>query len=277
MLAEIAQASGLALIDFHAPMTRLGLERQQGAPSFTVVGPDRVHPASPGHLVMAWLFLRAQGAPAVVSRTVIDVRTRAVQAENASVAEASFADGGVGFTLTSRSLPFPIANDARPALDYADIVTDLDREELVVVGLAEGSWRIEIDGAAVATRTAAELAAGVNLALVSATPQYRQALQVMTQNEERRSVERRLRAVAMVEHKLLKAGEADLSDPAQVLAAVERRLAGSADVFQRKMLEECRSSVAEVPALRAQVLAMSREIRQTAQPKPHRYRILFVE
>jgi lysophospholipase L1-like esterase len=274
MVSGIADSTKAALVDVHAPMTAMNLDGQRQDPAFSLIGPDRVHPASPGHLVMAWLLLKAQGVPALVSRTEIDAKTRSAQAEHAAVSAATFSDGSITFTLAGKCLPFPITDDARPALAYTSIEADLDREELMVANLADGLWRIEIDGAAIGNYGAADLGKGVNLALVNKTPQYRQALLVQMMNEERRNLEQRLRSVAMVEYRLFKSGEVDLSDPAKVMAAIDQRLAAKPAEWIRKVLEECRSSRAQVPALREQVLAMSETIRLAAQPKPHTYRII---
>lgn len=274
MVKAIAASTKADVVDFHAPMTAIGLDRQRQDPAFSLIGPDRVHPASPGHLVMAWLLLKAQGVPALVSRTEIDVKTRTAKAEKAAISAATFSDAAITFTLAGTCLPFPITDDARPALAYTSIEADLDREELMIANLTEGLWQIEIDGAAIGSYSAADLGKGVNLALVNKTPQYRQALKVQMMNEERRNVERRLRSVAMVEYRLFKPGEVDLSDPAKVTAAIDQRLAAKPAEWIRKVLEECRSSRAEVPALREQVLAMSETIRLAAQPKPHAYRII---
>jgi len=48
-------------------MTALNREQQKNNPTWTIVGGDRVHPGAPGHLMMAWLFLKSQNAPAAVS------------------------------------------------------------------------------------------------------------------------------------------------------------------------------------------------------------------
>jgi lysophospholipase L1-like esterase len=58
---EFAQKYNTAVVDFHGRMTKLMDEGQKVDPKFALVGGDRVHPGLPGHLVMASLFLRAQG------------------------------------------------------------------------------------------------------------------------------------------------------------------------------------------------------------------------
>jgi len=272
-VARLAAERQAGLVDLHAPMTTLDRLRQQQDPAFTLIGIDRVHPGSPGHLVMAWLFLKAQGVPALVSRTAADVLARTAQVENATISDIAFQDGGLSFTLSARCLPFAIADDARPALAYAAIEAELDREEVQVAYLAEGTWMLDIDGSPVGTWTAAEFAKGVPLGLNAKTPQYRQALQVQRLCEERRTVEHRLRAVAMVEYRVFKVGEVDLTRPDLVAAAIEQRLAANPAPYLRKMLEECRTSRPEVAPLRARVQAMSETIRLAAQPKSHKYRI----
>jgi lysophospholipase L1-like esterase len=273
IVTTIAMSSKAGLVDFHGPMTAITLDRQRQDPTFSMIGPDRVHPASPGHLVMAWLFLKAQGVPSLVSRTEIDAKSRSVKAENATISGTVVSEREITFTLAGACLPFPITDDARSALAYASIENDLDREELRVTNLADGTWQVEIDGTNIGSYSRDELDKGVNIALVNKTPQYRQALQVQMMHEERRNLERRLRAVAMVQYRLFKPGEVDVSDPVQVMAAIDQRLDDKPAEWIRKVLEECRSSWADVPALRERVLAMSEAIRLAAQPRPHTYRI----
>jgi hypothetical protein len=63
------------------------------------------------------------------------------------------------------------------ALDSSDFVDTLDRQMLRVRGLHEASYNLTIDGEAVGSFTAKQLAAGVNLALLP-TPMARQAAEV---------------------------------------------------------------------------------------------------
>jgi len=57
---EIAKRhAGVDVIEFNVPMATINAEWQTRDPNFTVVGKDRVHPGAVGHLVMAYLFLKA--------------------------------------------------------------------------------------------------------------------------------------------------------------------------------------------------------------------------
>ena len=42
-------------------MVALNQQYQQKDPTFTLCGSDRIHPDNDGHMVMAYLFLKAQG------------------------------------------------------------------------------------------------------------------------------------------------------------------------------------------------------------------------
>lgn len=196
---ELAAKHRGEVVDFHRPMTALNLERQKSDPAFTLIGPDRVHPGPPGHLMMAWLFLKAQGAPSRVSLVAFDAAAgRAIEAENARVRDAVRTADGASFTVMAGALPFPIEDAARPVLALAPIERDLNQEILKVTNLSRGTYELAIDGTAVAKHTAAEWAAGINLALNGATPQARQAQTVAKLNEARRSAEVVLRNHAAV-------------------------------------------------------------------------------
>ena len=180
-------------------MTAFNLERQRQDPAFTIIGPDRVHPGAPGHLMMAWLFLKAQGAPALVSSVTIDAAAgRVVASENAAVTGLEKRDGGWSFTVLEQALPFPVDAAARPLLEWVPVERELNQEIVTVRGLAPGQYELRIDGAAVGRFSAEAFAKGVNLAFNEAVPQVRQAQAVARLNEARRSTETVLRNHAAV-------------------------------------------------------------------------------
>ena len=145
------------------------------------VVPDRVHPGPAGHLVMGSTLLRAWNAPALVARVAIDAAAKAVvAAENTEVSALTATEGGLSWTALDRALPLPLAfEDGETELAEragADI-EGLDRQPLVVTGLAAGRYELKIDGQSVHTFTDADLARGVNLAR-SRTPMRWQAYAV---------------------------------------------------------------------------------------------------
>ena len=178
--AKLAAKHNAGVADFHSLMTRINAEVQAKNPDDTIVGGDRVHPGAPGHLLMAYVFLKAQGMTPTVSSIAIDASKNAVLTQdNCKVSNLAAKSDSVSFEALENALPFPIDDSAKKALDLAPVLKDLDQETLSVSGLAEGSYDLLIDGNAVGRYNASELKEGVNLATVKETPQYKQAKKVM--------------------------------------------------------------------------------------------------
>jgi hypothetical protein len=75
---------------------------------------------------------------------------------------------------------------------------------LTVKGLKTGNYDLVIDGERIATYAAQSLSDGVNMAELTKTPQYQQAIQIRELNEERWDIERRLRMYMWMEYDFLK-------------------------------------------------------------------------
>lgn len=271
---ELATTAGTGFIDLHGPMTHLDRERQQADPAFTVVGPDRVHPGSNGHLVMAWLFLTAQQAPALVSRVELDGEAHRASATAAAVSDCAWSAEGVTCTVLAEALPFPLNPDAQAVRTWVPLEQDLNREEFQATGLAAGTYQLEIDGDAVGTWTADDLRAGINLAFVTASPTYRQAQAVLTLSEQRRQAEGDLRTVALVEWNWLVATKVDPTDAVAATAAVAARQQKYPDAFTKKLADTYTRTLPKQAEVRARIAELSAQIREKAQPKPHRYALI---
>ena len=223
IVRQMAATNHSSLVDFHAPMTALNLERQKKDPTWTIIGGDRVHPGAPGHLMMAWLFLKAQGAPALVSAIRIDASSaRAAESVNAEVSRVETKEGGVVFTARENALPFPIDAAAKSLLEIAPVESDLAQEMLTVTGLAAGSYEVRIDGSAVGRHTATELAHGINLAFNEATPQYKQAQTVRSHNEQRRNAEAQACSLMNTRRWMQSRYKVNVDDPVAVQAHYDR-------------------------------------------------------
>ena len=164
--------------------------------------PDRIHPSPAGHLVMGATLLRAWNAPGLVSRVELDAQQKkVVAAERTTVSALAADDGGLRWTQLDEALPLPLSfDDADVALAQkagADLGS-LDRETLVVRGLAAGHYELRIDGRAIGTFADGDLAKGVELAAFN-TPQRWQAYAVkwsVAESHELQRVRRRLMASA---------------------------------------------------------------------------------
>ena len=270
---ELAAKYEAEVVDLHSPMTAFNLKQQLTDPTYTVIGPDRVHPGRPGHLMMAWLFLKAQEAPSLVSRVVFDAAEgRVVEAANATVSDVRSKGDGWSFTVLEKALPYPVDDQAEAILEDVPLEKDLNQEIVQIRGLPKGSHVLLIDGVKVACHTAAEWAAGVNLAFNEAAPQVQQARKVAKLNEQRRLAEVRLRGYACVRW-FLRHRRIDPDDLAAVKEYAETRMEKTG-YYQAKVptyLEEWprrQKVIAEVAGLEEEALAARR-------PVAHEYEVSF--
>ncbi len=211
------------VVDFRDPVNAgIAAVLKDNADLARQVVPDRVHPGAAGHVVMGATLLRAWSAPALVTRVEVDAAgQRVVAAENTDVSGLAATEGGVSWTQLDRALPLPLGfEDAETELAQkagADLES-LDREPLVVTGLASGRFELKIDGQSVGTFADAELAKGVNLARYR-TPMVWQAYAVKWSVEGGHEAQR-------VRRELLVAAAKDpsLQAPADALAARDEAL-----------------------------------------------------
>ena len=283
-LKTLAAETGATVVDFHEPMTRLNAEVQRRDPKLTIVGPDRVHPGPPGHLLMAYLFLRAQRVPGDVARLTIDAKKKRVTAAvNGEASDVRRGKGELSFTWTEKALPFPVSTETAPALEWVPFVQDLNQEILQVTGLAAGHYTLSIDDEtpALGPYSSDALASGVNLATERTTPQYRQALAIAEKVEKRRAlVTERVRNLALIEHRLLPDGPHPVT-----IDVMKPLLAEQFELFKTKppapSIQRATEAYPELKPKEAESIAAAAQLvddaRQAARPRPHRYRLKPVD
>ena len=199
-----AKANNWEFVDFWAPMTRINEEQQKTDPTFTICGNDRVHPDNNGHLVMAYLFLKAQGmAGKKVADVQVAARSRKVlRSDNCDITNVENRGGVLTFDYLAHSLPYPLdtiprgwesrRSQASALKVIPQFMDEMDNEAFSVTEL-KGSYQLLIDGQLIDTFTADQLAKGINLATYRHTPQYVQAKTIMELNENRWEIERQFR------------------------------------------------------------------------------------
>ena len=113
---SIAAETGVPLVDFHEPMDVLKSSLQAHDPAASLNGLNRVHPGEPGHLLMAYLFLKAQNVPAQVAKLSVRA-TDGTTSGSAScvIDQVNVSNNSVSFRYLARSLPFPIEPKAAEA------------------------------------------------------------------------------------------------------------------------------------------------------------------
>lgn len=212
-----AKKNGWPYVDFNHPMTAINREWQKADTNFSLTPYDRIHPDYAGHMVMAYLFLKAQGmANRPVADFAVNARTKAVnKSVNCTISNVAGNDSKISFDYLANSLPYAFDtvqfkggwgqhNRQIEGTKYVPFMQEFDKEMLSVKGLKSGTYKLIMDGQEIGQWDAKDLEAGINLAEQTYTPEYQQSLAIMHMNEERWEIEKRLRNYAYVEFDLLK-------------------------------------------------------------------------
>ncbi len=210
-----AKRNGWGIVDFYHPMRAINLKEQAKDSIFSLTPNDRIHPDNNGHMVMAYLFLKDQGlANHKVADFVVNASSKKVsKAVNCNITNVNGNADSLSFNYLAQSLPYPLDTVPRgwgnhksqaEALKLIPWTEEFNQEMLTVKGLPNASYQVKIDGEPVGKFDSKQLSEGVNMALITTTPQYQQAVQIRELNEERWDIERRLRMYIWMEFDFLK-------------------------------------------------------------------------
>lgn len=126
------------------------------------------NPVQPGpviHAALAFALLRTLQGATPVSAAVIDAGAgRVVSATRCAVTAVTVQSNAISFVRADQALPTWLDPEARAVYRYLPLADTMNQYGLVVKGLAGGNWQLTVAGTPVAVFSAAELAAGVNLA-----------------------------------------------------------------------------------------------------------------
>jgi lysophospholipase L1-like esterase len=232
---QTAKRNGWWFIDFNRPMTAINRREQQRDSLFTMEGTDRIHPTNDGQMVMAWLFLKAQGLAGIkVAAVSIDLKhSRPAKTDNCTVTNLQTTGAKINYDYLANALPYPIdtipSGFGRPGRSQADALklipfTEAFNQELVTVNhlAADKQYVLKIDKKIIGAWPGAAFETGINLALYNNTPQYQQALAVMHLNEERWTIERRLREYYWIHYSILKPKGLLFNDVAATMDSLQK-------------------------------------------------------
>ncbi len=255
---ESAQKNGWQFIDYNAPMTALNQQFQQKDPSFTLCGGDRIHPDNDGHMVMAYLFLKAQGMTGkVVADIEVDaVRSKMVKSTNCGITNIKKSGRDFSFDYLANALPYPLDTIARgweqkksqaEAVKVVPFMEEMNQELLKVTGL-KGDYKLIIDDVEVGQWSGEELGKGVNLAAQSKTPQYQQAMAIMHLNEYRWEIEKKFRQYAWIQFNFFQKKGLLYADNREAVTVLDENLSTDGwlpmhrDIYAQMMLKEVREA-----------------------------------
>ena len=255
---ESAAKNNWEFTDLNAPMTAINQQYQQKDPTFTLCGSDRIHPDNDGHMVMTYLFLKAQG---FVGKEVADMeinanKKQAVKSENCTVSNIKKNGKDLSFDYLAEALPYPLDTIARgwgqkksqaEVLKVVPFMEEMNTELLKVTGL-KGQYKLLIDDQEIGTWDAADLAKGINLAAESKTPQYQQALTIMHLNEYRWELERTFREYAWCQFGFFQQKGLLFANDRKAIEVMDENveknmwLKGRRDLYSKMMFKEIRDA-----------------------------------
>jgi lysophospholipase L1-like esterase len=205
-----------SFLDLNTPMGQIARKEQQRDSLFSFQNGDRIHPTNDGQMVMAYLFLKAQGlANKNVAKVVISASSKTTElSDNCTITNTTITTSSVKFNYVAKSLPYPMdtiptgwgnpKKSQHGALKVIPFTDEFNQEIIQVKGLKGNRYLVKIDDKIIGTYAANELNKGVNLAPLTITPQHQQALAVMHLNEERWEIERRLREYYWIHYSILR-------------------------------------------------------------------------
>ena len=224
-------------------MRELSLKEQEKDSTFTFCRIDRIHPDNDGQMVMAYLFLKAQGlAGNEVSSVSIDAHRSSIMArKNCKVSKLKKNGSNLTFDYLAEALPYPLDSvsrsgwgskrSQRDAMQLVPFMVEFNQERFQVTNLEKGTYRLTIDNQFIDDFSAEQLADGINLADYPNTPQYQQAMKIMYLNEERFEMEKRFREYLWTEYSFLKKEGLLFADNQQAIDKLKEYL--PKDVFLR--------------------------------------------
>lgn len=166
---------------------------------YVFLGKDGLHHSSEGGYVIGYLIARGQETDPIVAAVDIDAKTSSVTTEDATVTNLTATSTGVSYTYLADAIPMYVK---APGYIHGeklgmDLTGTVNQEIIKVTGLEDGIYTIVMDGEEVTKATAAELAAGVNIATLDKNPGQKQAKEIFVNYSElRKTNENIIRDVA---------------------------------------------------------------------------------
>jgi lysophospholipase L1-like esterase len=275
----LAQKYNLVVIDYWSILNRINIELQKKDPSATIIGPDRVHPAANGNLIIAYQFLKTSHSPDYVAQ--INLKSSTVKSNKASknckVKYISKKADFVSFEVTENALPFPTVDNQKQGLELVPFTQELNVEELRTENLKPGFYQLVIDTTVIETFTEKQLNSGINLSLFSNTPQYKQAMLVRNVLAEMWKAEADLRTIKYVEIKHLRTFENK-----QDLVAVKTYLDDlfvnklSYNIYYKTQFDRYILIKPNEKKIELEIEVLRKRAYDLAQPSKHVFKLIFM-
>ena len=132
---------------------------------------DGVHLNDLGQVAFAYAVIKGLGGPAEVSSATVDVKTLKADGSGCVISDVSTtSQGSLEFTRLDEGLPLNGETFFGLNFRWVPIHDELNRYMLTVKSLEPGRYNVEVNGRAVSTYTAQQLAGGVNISSATTDP-----------------------------------------------------------------------------------------------------------
>lgn len=166
---ELAEKNSVLFADVYTPMMEVKAKAlAKYGPNYQLCGPDGIHPAANGHLVMAYAFLKAMGFDGDIGDITVDLSTnKATASDGHKLTSDTVKDGTI--ELDSSRYPFCFTGNPDEPKATTGIIElfpfnqDLNRFTLIVKNAPAQKMKITW-GTASKEFSADDLAKGINLA-----------------------------------------------------------------------------------------------------------------
>lgn len=151
------------------------------------LGGNPVHPGPVGQLMMSSVLLKELGATGFVSSASVDFSGKILDTTGCLVSNVKVENGGISFDRLDESLPMPIPDEGRSALNIFPLIEELSQWILSIHSMPEGVYDVFIDGIKTASISSGDLGKGWNMGLLEKGPvadQCRQILNLVSVKEK---------------------------------------------------------------------------------------------
>jgi lysophospholipase L1-like esterase len=279
-IKELAKKYNLPLVDFHKVMLGVNKKEQAKDPFFTIVGADRVHPQTLGHLVMASEIIKTITPSKFISTIKINARKKKVVESFNSEVTLVESSNNLEFDVLENSLPFPIENQLEEQIkNIYPAFNTINNQILAICKLRKGSYELLIDDEKLGIFNHKELKKGINLANHKNTPQYKQAINVGNLINKYHKTQDSLRTLKFVKYRMLNEynGKNTLEGEKEFLFAENAKSIGKSwHAWNLKNIKKYFKILPKEKGIRIRLNALRDQIYSINQPKKHIYKLIRV-
>lgn len=200
-VSEMGEKYKVPVVDYWTILSEINAQLQAKNPVSTIIGSDRVHPGSNGHLIMTYQLMKLQNLPQLVSSIQIDAQTeKSKGSQNCMVNNITKTEKSIQFTAKENALPFPTVVNQAFGLKLVPFNETFNKQLIQVKALQLPNYKLYIDNILIGSYSNVQLSEGIDIAGVTKTPQFVQAMKVRDALNEMWKKESLLRSIKFVEY-----------------------------------------------------------------------------